>query len=419
MSRRRARRLAATLTVLALVTVGGYTAAAATAALPDPELVLETDLQQPAVAEGAAAQAAVDTQLLPTAIGWAESEGVWANDDTAYSLASISKLITVLVAQQERPLGPGTDGETIVWNEDDVALQADYIARDGVAFPIPLGTEVTERQMLTLIFLPSANDFAAAYARSVFGSEEAFLTAVDAWKVEHNLNSLEFVEPTGMDEGNLANAADVVRIARLALDNPTITEFTNLVTADLPWGIGTVENTNPLLAELPGMVGLKTGRSSSAGFNLAAAQTSDAHGREVTKISVTLARGSEEERAQSGRDMLAAMDALPGLVPVLTADVKVGEAVAVTGERLPLETTAAASAVLLPGETATIKVTLGSGTSTSDQAEPAPGITDSAVVGTATVTSPTGTELVPVTLRGSFAEPDLWWRLTHPAALWG
>ena len=409
MSRRRARRLTATITVVALAAAGGYTLAAANAALPEPTFALSAEQQQPIVADPAAAQAAVDEQFLPTAIGWAESEDVWANDSTAYSLASISKLITVLVAQEARPLAPGSDGDTYVWNEADAEKQAEYIAQDGVAYPIPVGTEMTERQMLTLIFLPSANDFATAYARWVFGSDDAFLEAVDTWRVEHGIDSLEFVEPTGMDEGNRANAADLVRIARIALENPTITEFTNLVSAEMPWGIGLIENTNPLLSELPGMLGLKTGRSSSAGFNLVAAQRVDAHGRELTKISVTMGRGSIEERAQSGRDMLARMDSLPQLVPLIAAGAAVGEAVAATGERIPLETTSAASAVLLPGEQATLEASLDTVTAAPDRA----------TVGAVTVVAPAGSDEVPVELMGSFTEPDLWWRVSHPVALWG
>ena len=395
--------------MLALAAAGVYTVAAAGAELPDPELTVTAPAPQPASASDELAQAAVDAQSLPTAIGWAESDDVWTNDDQVYSLASVSKLITVLVALEARPLAPGSDGETHVWSAEDAAQQAAYIADDGVAYPVPVGTEMTERQMLTLIFLPSANDFADAYARWVFGSNEAFLEAVEAWKVEHGITSLEFVEPTGMDEGNRASAADLVRVARIALANPTVTQFTNLVSAEMPWGIGTVENTNPLLTERPGMLGLKTGTSSSAGYNLVAAQRVDAHGREVTKISVTLGRGSIEARAQSGRDMLAAMDALPQVVPVVEAGLEVGEAVAATGEQLPLAAAAAASAVLLPGETATVEVLLaaGAGDFAPDQA------------GVLTVTAPSGTEAVPVVREGTFAEPDLWWRVTHPAALWG
>lgn len=427
--RRRARRAATTVTVttvMVLAAAGIYTAAAAGAAMPDPELTLAEPAPQQVAASDEPAQATVDAQSLPTAIGWAESEGVWTNDDQVYSLASISKLITVLVALEARPLAPDSDGETHVWSAEDAAQQAAYIADDGVAYPVPVGTEMTERQMLTLIFLPSANDFADAYARWVFGSNEAFLEAVEAWKVAHGITSLEFVEPTGMDEGNRATAADLVRVARIALANPTVTQFTNVVAAEMPWGVGTIENTNPLLTELPGMVGLKTGTSSSAGYNLVAAQRVDAHGREVTKISVTMGRGSLEARAQSGRDVLAAMDALPQIVPLVEAGSQVGEAVAATGEQLPLTVAAAASAVLLPGELATVEVSLGAGADGAEGSGSGSGSGDGDAgdlapdqAGVLTVTAPTGSEEVPVVRSGSFAEPDLWWRLTHPASLWG
>ncbi|MHA3725207.1 D-alanyl-D-alanine carboxypeptidase family protein [Leucobacter sp. HY1910] len=439
-TRRRKRRAAGTIavvTVLVLAAAAAYTAAAAGAAVPDPELMLTEPAPQPVAASEEPAQAAVDAQPLPTAIGWAESEGVWSNDEQAYPLASVSKLVTVLVALETRPLAPDSDGETHVWSEEDAAQQAAYLADDGVAYPVPVGTEMTERQMLTLIFLPSANDFADAYARWVFGSNEAFLAAVEAWKQKHGIASLEFVEPTGMDEGNRATPADLVRIARIALANPTVTQFTNVVSAEMPWGIGTIENTNPLLTELPGMVGLKTGRSSSAGFNLVAAQRVDAHGREVTKISVTMGRGSVEERAQSGRDMLAAMDTLPQVVPIVEAGTQVGEAVSVMGDQQPLTAATAASAVLLPGELATLEVALGAGAAGAgaavsnaapDQAVPtaatasSDGQADSGageVVGSVTISAPASSEVLPVVQTGSFTEPDLWWRVTHPEVLWG
>ncbi|MBP1326311.1 D-alanyl-D-alanine carboxypeptidase (penicillin-binding protein 5/6) [Leucobacter exalbidus] len=393
--------------IIALLLVGGYTATVAATEVAAADVTAAGDTELTITADTAAAQAVVDAQPLPTAVGWLHDEAVFTNDDTAYPLASISKLVTVLVALEAQPLAPGEDGPTYTWTDADVALQNHYISLDGVAYPIPAGTEITLRQMLTLIFLPSANDFASAYALQVFGTNEDFLAAVADWQARNGIESLTFVEPTGMDEGNQANAADLVRIARLALANPTVTQFTNLQSAELPWGIGVIENTNPLLAELPNMLGLKTGRSSSAGFNLIAAQETDAAGRKLVKISVTMGRGSVEERASSGRDMLAALEPLPQLVTLVEEGEVLGSVTTFTGEEVSVISSGSATAVLTPGESAT---------RTLELSQPAPGAAGQAA-GVIMVDSPTGSEEIAVVTAAAIEEATFWWRFTHPLEL--
>ncbi len=410
MSRRRARRLTATLTVLVVILVaGGYTAAVALTSLPAPTIEAEAEPQQTFEADPAVAQAAVDAETLPTAVGWLHDDEIWTNTGEASPIASISKLVTVLVGLEQQPLEAGADGPVHVWSVEDQALTDAYLAHDGVAFPIPVGTEVTTRQMLTLALVPSANDFAAAYAYSIFGDNEAFVAAVDDWKARNGVDSLVLAEPTGMDERNAATASDVLRIARLALQQPAIAEITRLPQAELPWGIGVVESTNPLFGVLPDVLGVKTGRTSVAGYNLAAAQASSASGRDVVKLSVVLGRASEEDRVASSVAALTALDAAPQTVDLVAEGEEIGTAVTVDGLRVPLVTTGGASAVLLPGESATRIAELDPlGEGGSGQA-----------AGTVRVETPVGVEEIPVVTTAAIVEPDLWWRLTHPALVFG
>lgn len=406
---RRRRRTVAALLVLLLAAGGAYVAACALAPLPGLQAALAVEAEQQLDAEAAPAEAAVAQQQLPTAIGWADGEAVWTNDDTAYALGSVSKLITVLVCMEAQPLEPGADGPTYVWTDEDRARQDYYLSLDGVAYPIPAGTEITLREMLQFIFLPSSNDYAYAYAMWVFGDNDAFLAAVEQFKAKYGLESLNFVEPTGMDDHNRASAADLVRIARIALDNPTVREFNGMQSAEMPWGIGLIENTNPLLGELPGVIGVKTGMLSTVGYNFVAAQEADALGRWVVNISVTLARPSKEARAESGREMLGLMAGMPQQLEIVAEGEEIGSVTTATGERIPLVTTGGASAVLLPGEAARRTIEL-----RAVEAGPA-----GSPAGAVLVATPTGSVEVPVVTAGEIAEPDLWWRLTHPSVLFG
>ena len=408
----RRRRVAATLAaalVLALLAAAGYTAAVALTPLPALTPALSVEPTQRIAADSSGAEAAVAAQTLPTAIGWADGEQVWSNDDTAYPLASVSKLITVLVCLEAQPLEPGADGPTYTWTAADRARQNEYLAVDGVAYPIPVGTEITLRQMLQFIFLPSSNDYAAAYAYWTFGDNETFLAAVEEFAQKHGLSSVNFVEPTGMDERNRANAADLVRVARLAVANPTVREFNGMPSAEMPWGIGLIENTNPLLGEVPGVIGVKTGALGAVGYNFVLAQQVDAFGREVTHISVTLARPSKPARAQSGRDMLAAMAPLPQQFPLLEANTAVGSVRTWQGELVQLVTTDSAGTVLLPGEEVALELEIG-------EIDAAPAGTS---VGEWIADTPTGDARVGVATTAPIAEPDLWWRLTNPGAVFG
>ena len=56
-----------------------------------------TEAQTEFTADPALAQAAVDAQSLPSATGWLHYEQVWSNDEGSYRIASMTKMITVLV----------------------------------------------------------------------------------------------------------------------------------------------------------------------------------------------------------------------------------------------------------------------------------------------------------------------------------
>lgn len=401
MSQRRRRRLLATsLVAVLLLGGGGYVAAAALADLPEPTLALEVEPVREVSLDEAPLAALVDGQSGPTAVGWGEGDTpVWANDDATYSIASITKLVTVLVGQEAEPIGVGEDGPTYTWTVQDQQIQDELIAQNGVAFPVPVGTEMTRRQMLELSLIPSANDFVTAYAYSIFGDQAGFVAAVDDWASRHGLDSVEIHEPSGMDSENRASAADIVRIVRLVLADPALAELVGTERVTMPWGIGEVTTTNPLFDLLDGVVGVKTGTTDAAGYNLAGAARSEFEGREFTRISVVLAREGYGERASDSVSLLRAMESLPAQVDLVTSGEPIGKLTSIDGQVVELVADGDASAVLAPGEVATRTI--------SDDA------TSIQVLGPGLDTT------LPIARTSDFTEPDLWWRLTNPGLVFG
>ncbi len=101
--------------------------------------------------------------------------------------ASTAKLITVLVILQKRPLKSGQDGPTITITAADVRNYERYVSVEGSVVPVSVGQQLTERDALEAILLPSANNIADTLAIWAFGSIDAYRSAATAWVKQHGL----------------------------------------------------------------------------------------------------------------------------------------------------------------------------------------------------------------------------------------
>lgn len=415
------RRIGA-LGVVILLALIGYALAVGLAPLPQLRPVLSGAAEQRIELDGAGAETAVRDQDLPTAIGWASptragadsgadsgADGpIWTNDERAYPIASITKLVTVLVGLEKQPLAPGENGPMYTYSEADRAREAELRRLDAIMHPVPVGSRFSTRELFELMLLPSSNDYAIAYADWVFGDNAGYRAAVADWAKRHGLDSLRVVEPSGLDEGNVASAADLVRLGRIALQHPVVLEITRMRAATIP-GIGKVTSTNPLLGSVKGVTGLKTGSLDAAGFNLLASQTVRVKGRELVQLSATLARPTREVRAASGRETLAEMAALPKRKRIVAEGEHLGSVTTWQGERVELVAAAEARAVLVPGESATRTAEV-SGIAAAPMGTR---------VGEIRITAPVDTPSVAVITAAPIVQPGLWWRVTHPARVFG
>ncbi|UBH07242.1 hypothetical protein K8P10_002753 [Leucobacter sp. Psy1] len=391
----------------AIILVGAYSGAVGLAPLPELQPTLAVPAEQEISADETAVSAVADGQEAPSGVGFVDSALSWASDDETHEIASLTKLVTALVGLEEQPIAAGETGPTYTVTEADDEIRDRVLQDNGVVEDAPAGLELTARQMLELILMPSANNYAISYAEWVFGSEAAFVEAAAAWAEREGLESLRIVDPTGLSEQNLASAADLVQLGRLALEHPVVAEIVAQSWVGVP-GVGPIENSNPILGD-EGVVGVKTGTTTTAGFNLVAAREATVDGRPVTAVSVALGRADDDARAADSRTMLDEALSTVQQAELLTSGTIVGSVVVWDGTAVPLVSAAGATAVLIPGETATLTTELG-----ALSADPA-----GSVVGGITVATPTGKEQVRVVTDDAVEEPDFWWRFTHPAIVFG
>ena len=120
---------------------------------------------------------------------------------------------------------------------------------------IAAGEQLTERQALQALLLPSANNIAAVLARWDAGSADRFVARMNATARSLGMTHTRYTDPSGYDDATVSTAADQVRIVDRAMRLPVFASIVAIPSATLPVA-GTVHNTNTLL----GRTGLSASR---------------------------------------------------------------------------------------------------------------------------------------------------------------
>ena len=138
------------------------------------------------------------------------------NTDVPMPIASITKLMTAMVVlDAQLPL----DEEIIISKEDVDILR-------GTRSKLKVGLVLSRRDLLQLALMSSENRAAAALARTYPGGVAAFVAAMNRKAEALEMTDTRFVDPTGLDRGNVSTAQDLVRMVKASYDYDLIREFT-------------------------------------------------------------------------------------------------------------------------------------------------------------------------------------------------
>jgi serine-type D-Ala-D-Ala carboxypeptidase (penicillin-binding protein 5/6) len=214
----------------------------------------------------------------------------------AAPIASVAKVMTAYLVLRDHPVRLGQDGPTITLTDADVADTDRRRGQGESVVPIAAGEQMTERQALLALLLPSANNIAAVLARWDAGSVDRFVARMNATARSLGMTHTRYTDPSGYDDTTVSTAADQVRIVDLAMRLPVFASIVATRSATLPVA-GTVYNTNTLLG-YKGFVGVKTGSTAAAGGCFAFRAIRWMDGKRTTITGVVL--------GQPGPDLAAA-----------------------------------------------------------------------------------------------------------------
>jgi serine-type D-Ala-D-Ala carboxypeptidase (penicillin-binding protein 5/6) len=222
----------------------------------------------------------------------------------AAPIASLAKVMTAYLVLRDHPLRVGANGPTITLTGADVADTDRRRDQDESVVSIAAGEQLTERQALEALLIPSANNIAAVLARWDAGSEARFVARMNATARSLGMTHTRYTDPSGYADTTMSTAADQVRIVEEAMRSPV---FASIVATPSVWlpVAGTVDNTDTLLG-YDGFVGVKTGSDNAAGGCFAFRAVQSIHGKQTAITGVVLGQPGPDQIA----DGLAAADAM-------------------------------------------------------------------------------------------------------------
>ncbi|MGW8482928.1 D-alanyl-D-alanine carboxypeptidase [Microbacterium sp. NPDC055903] len=333
--------------------------------------------------------------------------GMAASSSEAAPIASITKVVSAMLVLDRLPLQPGEQGPEYSFSWSDSSEYWSYLRDNQSALDVPVGGTLTEYQMLQGILLGSANNYIDRLAEEIWGSEDAFEEAAQAWLTSRGLDDIRIVTPAGRDDDNVATPEALTRLAEIALADPVFAEIVATASVELP-GAGLVENTNGLLGD-PGIVGLKTG-TLGGGYNLLSAKDVAVGDETVRLYAAVLGQPDNDTRLAVSRTLYAEVEAaLAALEPVVDAGTVVGEVTTVWGADVDIVSDADATVLLWNAAAPTADVSFDLDDTWAEGTE----------VGSLTVTGPADAVTVPVSLAEEIPAPSAWWRITHPLELFG
>jgi D-alanyl-D-alanine carboxypeptidase (penicillin-binding protein 5/6) len=414
--RRRGRRrgIIAAIVVFVLIaaSVGTYLSltllapvAATPAAFQEPPIEQPAAVAFPAQAALATAVSVTGAEEFPGTVG---TDGILnaTGGNEARPIASISKVITALAILSAKPLGAGEPGPTLTFSKADNDLYDKYYVLGATIAPMKIGSSMTQREALAMMLMVSASNYSEAASTWAFGSPANTRSATTKWLAANGLTGTTMVEPTGIDPRNTSTPTDLIKIARLAMAHPVVSDLVGLKNLQIG-SLGTQQNRNSILG-IDGVNGIKTGTLEEAGSCLLFSSVVDVGlDAPITIVGVVLGSANSASAGDVALGLINTVTSGFHHVPLLTTGEELGDYLT------PWEDTAR----IVAGQGATLLTWSDTPVTAESTIEPV-GIAESGTeVGSITYTAGQRTITVPLELSGEIDGPGGWWRVTHPREL--
>ena len=227
---------------------------------------------------------------------------IMENIDEPLPIASISKLMTYFVLKDNIASGK-------LKMEDEVEISKTAASTEGSSLDLFPGDKMKIKDLVDGLMVVSGNDAAVAIAEAVAGSEKEFVNLMNEKAKELSLTNSTFINASGLtdssEEANKMSSKDIFEMARALIQKyPEVLEFSKIRVLEQPFRKFKRESTIPLVGEVEGVDGLKTGYTEEAGYCLVSTMKTKKGNTDFRIISVLMGAKTKEERNQYMKDLL-------------------------------------------------------------------------------------------------------------------
>ena len=226
------------------------------------------------------------------------------NPDEGLPLASLTKVMSALVALREVEAGEASFDDEVIISEDAESYVGLVYSNVGLIS----GETMTLRDLLVASLIPSGTDAVYALAEHLGdGSTEAFVARMNEEAAALGLEETNFESPAGLDSpNNRASARDMAEISREAMAYPEFAEIVGQTEATINTNSREIEifTTNTLLNSYEPATGIKTGTSPEAGPSLAASAESDGESYIAVVLDAAAEDGTPGDRFEDAESIL-------------------------------------------------------------------------------------------------------------------
>lgn len=230
------------------------------------------------------------------------------NPDTKLYPASLAKIMTAIIVLDN---ADGNYDDLVTFSYNSVTRDID---RKSVTIGASAGDQLSIKDCLYSLLLPSANDAANALAEHVAGSINDFALLMNEKAKNLGLKNTNFVNPSGLhDDNQYTTAHDMAIILQYALSYPIFAQISSSVSykhapirkyKDPDNSNNQVLNTTSILVPgsgyyYNGITAGKTGHTTNAGYNLAAS----ARKHDMNLICVVMGCEKDKTRYQEAKSL--------------------------------------------------------------------------------------------------------------------
>ncbi len=217
------------------------------------------------------------------------------NADEALPPASVTKVMTMLLVFEAIDSG-------LLSYTDMISVSENAASMGGSQIYLAPGEKMSVDDLLKGLIVASGNDAAVALAEAIAGSEEAFVTKMNARAAELGMKNTHFENTNGLDdtaENHLISARDIAIATREVLKHPKVLEYSSIWMDTIRDGAFGLTNTNRLIRFYDGATGLKTGSTSKAKFCISA--TAERGG--LSLIAVIMGSSTRDNRNELAKSL--------------------------------------------------------------------------------------------------------------------